>query len=673
MVENTMSDQEKSKAELIEELAAARQRIKELETIEDELHLICEVLANAAGQIFWAMTPDFSRMSIINPVACDISGYPHEEFVINPKRWFELVHPDDLQGLNEAIEAHEKNGRRETQYRIIRADGEIRWILDQATTIYNKQGEPIAQAGIASDITERKEAEEFARRQRDLAVATSGASELDDALEHCMNLSMESTGADRAGIYIVNTDGSLDLIAHQGLSDKFSDVVSYYPSDSPQAEVVRKGRCYYASAGLTEENIREHCRIEGLTFVAAIPILYGNQPVACMNVGFSDIAEISETARDRLEAIAANLGGMIVRLEAERRHHDSESSMRAMLDAISESAFLVSTDEHVVLVANETAAKRFGATVEELVGQPVGDFVSEKHRLERKAWANEVTRTGKPVYEVDNRDGMILESTIYPVFDDSNEVAALAIFAKDVTEQQQAAEKIAIEQRLLRELLNLQERERMLVSHEIHDGVVQDIVAAKMFLNAACVKARAVDYEPPIEVCKVEEYLANAITEARRLIRELRPMIIEEEGVVRSIDFLVTQERESTDIRIEFRHEVEFDRIDPMVEGNIYRIVHEAVRNARRYSHGNKIEVSLVQNDGHLMIGVVDDGIGFDPNKISEDRFGVRGIRERARLFGGNACIESAENEGTKILVQLPIELTAEMIVGDQKNDSSFK
>ena len=110
-----MSDQEKSKAELIEELAAARQRIKELETIEDELHLICEVLANAAGQIFWAMTPDFSRMSIINPVACDISGYPHEEFVINPKRWFELVHPDDLQGLNEAIEAHEKNGRRKTR------------------------------------------------------------------------------------------------------------------------------------------------------------------------------------------------------------------------------------------------------------------------------------------------------------------------------------------------------------------------------------------------------------------------------------------------------------------------------------------------------------------------------------------------------------------------------
>jgi len=59
---------------------------------------------------------------------------------------------------------------------------------------------------------------------------------------------------------------------------------------------------------------------------------------------------------------------------------------------------------------------------------------------------------------------------------------------------------------------------------------------------------------------------------------------------------------------------------------------------------------------------VVDDGIGFDPDKVSEDRFGVRGICERARLFGGTACIESDKDEGTKILVQLPIELTAELI-----------
>jgi two-component system sensor histidine kinase DegS len=95
--------------------------------------------------------------------------------------------------------------------------------------------------------------------------------------------------------------------------------------------------------------------------------------------------------------------------------------------------------------------------------------------------------------------------------------------------------------------------------------------------------------------------------------------------------------------------------LTPILENAVYRIVQEALTNACRHSKSKSIRVMLVQQRDCLRIDIRDHGVGFKPEDVGESRFGLEGIRERARLLGGHAQIESAPGNGTHVMVELPI------------------
>ncbi len=223
----------------------------------------------------------------------------------------------------------------------------------------------------------------------------------------------------------------------------------------------------------------------------------------------------------------------------------------------------------------------------------------------------------------------------------------------DITERKQQEEKLRSEERLLRKLLDLQERERTLVAHDIHDGFVQDVVGAKMMLEAASEELAQQSAKEKI-VKQAIEHLANAIREARRMIGELRPLIIDEQGVVEAIEYLIHDERFCQGVQVTFTHDVTFERLNPMLEGTLFRIVQEALTNVVRHSQSPTATVNLTDANGFLRLEIRDEGIGCDTENVPEDRFGLRGIRERARLFGGAAEITSAPGKGTRIFVEMP-------------------
>lgn len=223
----------------------------------------------------------------------------------------------------------------------------------------------------------------------------------------------------------------------------------------------------------------------------------------------------------------------------------------------------------------------------------------------------------------------------------------------DITERKQQEERLRSEERLLRKLLDLQERERKLVAHDIHDGFVQDVVGAKMMLEAASEELAQQGAKEKI-VKQAIEHLAHAIREARRMIGELRPLIIDERGIVDAIEYLVHDEGLCPGVEVTFTHDVTFERLNPMLEGTLFRIVQEALTNVVRHSQSPTATVNLNEVNGFLQLEIHDAGVGFDTEKISEDRFGLRGIRERARLFGGTAQITSKPGAGTRIVVEMP-------------------
>ena len=91
------------------------------------------------------------------------------------------------------------------------------------------------------------------------------------------------------------------------------------------------------------------------------------------------------------------------------------------------------------------------------------------------------------------------------------------------------------------------------------------------------------------------------------------------------------------------------------MENAVFRTAQEALTNATRYSKSPKVDVRLEQQESRILLEVRDWGMGFEPDEVQEDHFGLRGIRERARLLGGSGEIESSPGKGTRIRVELPL------------------
>jgi len=153
--------------------------------------------------------------------------------------------------------------------------------------------------------------------------------------------------------------------------------------------------------------------------------------------------------------------------------------------------------------------------------------------------------------------------------------------------------------------------------------------------------------------------LSQCINETRRLISGLRPLILDEYGIIEAIEYLVCENRERSEAKIKFHHEVHFDRLIPPLENAVFRIVQESIANACRYSRSDAVFVDLFDRDDRLHINVRDRGVGFDPKLIEDSQFGLRSICERARLLGGEARIETTPGSGTCISVELPVVLRA--------------
>jgi PAS domain S-box-containing protein len=220
------------------------------------------------------------------------------------------------------------------------------------------------------------------------------------------------------------------------------------------------------------------------------------------------------------------------------------------------------------------------------------------------------------------------------------------------------------ERQTLQDLLQAGDHERRLIGYEIHDGLAQHLAAATMHLQAA-ENSRTQD---PIRAA--EAYAAGMVLvgeglkEARRLISNVRPPILDEEGVAAGIANLVDYHHQCPGAPdIEFHSDAELPRLHPVVENAIYRIAQEGLTNACKYARTKRIRIDLVQQGNQsVRIEIRDCGVGFDPATEKKECFGLQGIRERARLLGGHTVIESALGQGTRIVAELPLvlPLTAE-------------
>jgi PAS domain S-box-containing protein len=342
-------------------------------------------------------------------------------------------------------------------------------------------------------------------------------------------------------------------------------------------------------------------------------------------------------------------------LELTRELKASEEKFRVIIDANPAPVVIARLDDSEIVYANERTAELLGTSQGLIVGRKTVDFY---HNIaDRDQLRENLQRTGTlQGHEIQLRrpDGKILWVNLSMRILDLDFGRCVLAMMIDVTQRREYDERFKSERRLLRRLLELHERDRQLIAYEIHDGFVQDVTGAIMFLQAATRKFPAGDSAPQ-ELDKGVEILRNAINEARRLIDGLQPGVLEEQGVVEGVRYLAQQIKQMHGTDVELQIDVQFDRLAPSVEQAIYRIVQEGLNNVVKHSKSPRARVVISQRTDALVIKVEDWGVGFNTLTTRSRRYGLTGIRDRARLLGGKAKIRSEPGVGTRLRVKLPL------------------
>jgi signal transduction histidine kinase len=233
-------------------------------------------------------------------------------------------------------------------------------------------------------------------------------------------------------------------------------------------------------------------------------------------------------------------------------------------------------------------------------------------------------------------------------------VAAVVGVAVDASARHAAQRQLLAEWRKSEEHLQSRERDRRLIACEIHDGLIQEAAAAQMRLQALLLADQVPAGPVRQELEVVLGLVRSTVDEARRFIAGLRPPGLEEHGLVEAVRRLIAGQSPGGPV-VELRVSGRLAGLDPLLETAVYRTVQEALTNVRRHSGSDRAEVRIAQVDDRVEIEVRDWGIGFDPDCVDHERFGLKGIRQRALALRGSSRIESVPGKGTRVLVDLPL------------------
>ncbi|HIP72610.1 MAG TPA: GAF domain-containing protein [Anaerolineae bacterium] len=194
--------------------------------------------------------------------------------------------------------------------------------------------------------------------------------------------------------------------------------------------------------------------------------------------------------------------------------------------------------------------------------------------------------------------------------------------------------------------------ERNRLAREIHDTLVQGLTAVSLQLESADALLEA-GANPDAVRQKVEQALlltrAN-LEEARRSVMDLRAAPLQGRTLEEALAVLAEQADVTVDLQVTGSRP-----LPPRVESGLYRIAQEALTNIGRHAQATQVRLALTMTPDQVALTVEDNGRGFDPEAVLENKFGLIGMNERVRLLDGRFRLESSEGEGTRLEVVVPV------------------
>ncbi len=349
-----------SVAAIAYDITEIREQETRLKESEERLSLALEAAEEGfvdwnvpAGDMYWS------------PRMFSMLGYEPDEFSPSLETWRPLVHPDDLEAVEDSTQRLFE-GMMDTcinEYRMRTKSGEWLWILSTIKAIERDDGgAPARVVGTHKDITQHKRLETQIIAGQDLAFGLAGASSLDEAFSLCVRFAMDVSNMDCGGLFIYDeASGTLTLAHTVGLSDAFVRKEAEKQRSAEKIRQILQGGPQYPGFSDLDDYHRQLLEEEGIRAWAVLPLRFKGEAVGCINIASHMRDVIPDGCRGALEVMSAEIGSAIARILAREALMESNSALKSANHALN---LLSSITRHDIL-NQVTAMKAYLILLEE--------------------------------------------------------------------------------------------------------------------------------------------------------------------------------------------------------------------------------------------------------------------------------------------------------------------
>ena len=580
---------------------------------------------------------------------------------------------------------------------------ELAWHADGLHTsivvkfpLRDTSGQISAIGGIATDITDRKRAEEeLAERARLSSFAAEMSSMLnremstEDILRHCSDTVVHHLEAALVRIWTVapgdlcgtclKADQCVDrrqclhLKASAGLSTNLTGEYRRVPLGALKIGRIAQGMgVMYTNDVLDDERLpnKEWLRTNNLRSFAGFPLVIEGEVFGVMAV-FSRVP-LSELMLWTLESACNGLAATIARKQAEEQVRRSESFLSSVLDHLPNMVFVKDAKDLRFVRFNKAGEELLGRSRNELLGKSdyeffpkeQADFFTDKDRTVIDS--RQLLDIPDEPIQTKVKGLRHLHTKKLPLYDESGQPQYLVGISEDITERKQAEEELRSAYRQLRDLTHrletARETERQRIARELHDEFGQALTGMKLDLSWLGTRlARVLPATAGKPLVKKTQGLKASVDALIDSVREtatsLRPGMLDDLGLIPALEWLAKDFSRRTGIasEVDIGPEIAQAQLSDESSTALFRIVQELLTNVIRHAQASAVQIRLSETDDQLLLELTDNGTGISAHQITQSgSLGLRGMEERAALLGGSFTISGAPGVGTTARIALP-------------------